>query len=866
MSEYLVALESVRLEDAGRVGSKAAVLGTLKEAGFPVPPGLCLTTVAFHHAFEPHKPQIDVILQTHDLRDPAGSAMAASLIAEALSDLAVPGDVIVELRQMLPALTEAKMPLAVRSSATAEDLAGASFAGQYATVLGVRGAKAIEYAIVECWRSFYTANALAERAKHGAIAGGEGMAVLIQQMVDAECAGICFTVDPVQHHPELIVVDAAWGLGIGAVDGAVATDAVRVRRDGLVVEDQHIVEKDEQIALDPEQGVQRIAVPEERRKAACLPESWLQRVVSFALAAEVLLGKPQDIEWAIADKHVWILQSRPITTLPAELAQVPPFPVQWENERDRFLHWNRSHSSKRSVTMPLEAEVSRLFNDADTDARHIRGAANILLLRIINGREYYGRDTSPLREGDRRVRKAALEDRDIRLREAGTNLWEDAAPEIIAATQRLAAFDLQNADAAKLAEHLEDAFGVFLRHWTLHWLLWSEAPNPFFKAYEKASSLTGREAYEAASKFLEGEETILTKIIDEIYDLAQLARQTPAVAALIAHPTNDSLRRLEELPEAEPFRHRLDEFLKLYGDRNGSGYGSATTFATPTWREDPSIVLAMASSYLAMGDRSPAAAREHARQERDAEFEQFCRSCSDTEAVAELRRWLPYMRKDATGLEEHNHYIDQQAVGQLRAAYMAAARKLVERGVLAEAEEAYWLTRDEIVAALRAETPASLAGTVNERKRQHAEWSELVPPVLLGVPKPELDDRPPLKDEVTEAAAHDANLLKGMGASPGHHRGRARVVAENVILPEVEPGDVLIAENAGPLWTPIFPVLGALVLDEGSLGQHAATTTREYGVPAVIRTKKATRVIPDGAWVIVDGTAGTVEIETGAQR
>lgn len=721
MSEYLIALESVRLKDAGLVGSKAAGLGTLKEAGFPVPPGLCLTTVAFHRAFEPYQARIGAILQTHDLRDPAGSAAAAALITDTLSDLIVPNDVLAELGQLLPAIAEAQTPLAVRSSATAEDLSGASFAGQYATVLGVRGEKALTYAIVECWRSFYTANALAERAKHGAIGGDEGMAVLIQQMIDAECAGVCFTIGPVQQNPEFMVVDAAWGLGIGAVDGAVATDVVRVRRDGLVVEDQQIVEKPEQIALDPEQGVQRVAVPEERRRAACLPESWLRRVASYALAAEVLLGRPQDVEWAIADKHVWILQSRPITTLPAEMAQIPPFPVTWENERDRFLLWNLNYSSRRSVPLPLEAEVSKLFNEAGVDARRIRGAHNISLMRIINGREYSSQAPSPLREGDRRIRKAVIEDRNARLRDAGTNLWEDAAPEVIAATRRLDAFDLQNADAAQLAEHLEDAFGVFLRHWTLHWLLWAESPNPFTQAFEKASGLKGGAAYEAAAQFFEGEETIFTKIIDELYHLAQIARETPPVAALLVHPNEESMRRLAELPEAEPFLHRLDQFLKIYGDRNGSGYGSAKSFDTPTWREDPSIVLAMVASYLAVGDHSPAAAREHARRERDARFEEFCRSCSDPEVVAELRRWLPYARKSATSSEEHNHYIDQQATGQLRAAYMAAARKLVERGVLAEVEDVYWLIRDEIVGALRAEPPVSLAGTVSERKQQHAE-------------------------------------------------------------------------------------------------------------------------------------------------
>jgi pyruvate,water dikinase len=239
-------------------------------------------------------------------------------------------------------------------------------------------------------------------------------------------------------------------------------------------------------------------------------------------------------------------------------------------------------------------------------------------------------------------------------------------------------------------------------------------------------------------------------------------------------------------------------------------------------------------------------------------------------------------------MEEHNHYIDQLMNGQLRQAILAAARWLVRCDVLTAADDVFWLHYDELLSALRAgsdgttqaevaahfpaesaSAPEKLGGLhdiISARKARHAEWEKLIPPPLLGIPAAVLPGRGPLQDEVTPVVAEGNDRLHGLGASPGRGRGRARIVASSWRMPDLRPGDVLVAENAGPRWTPLIPMLSGLVLDGGAVGQHHAITAREYGVAAVVGTRNATRCIPDGAWVVVDGTAGTVDVQDAPQE
>jgi rifampicin phosphotransferase len=891
MSElFLVRLESVRGADVAVVGGKAAGLGALIEAGFPVPAGLCLTTAAFRLALQPHRDALGQILAAAEGNTPSTWQTAADAVAHALGGLAVPPPVAAALGPLLREVFGNEAAVAVRSSATAEDRAAASFSGQYQTVLGVRGEPALLEAVLACWRSFFTPHALAARAAAGALTGDEAMAVLIQRMVDAECAGVCFSVDPVQSPPDRIVVNAAWGLGAGVVEGSVRADTARLRRDTFEVEHRHVVQKPARVALDPSGGGLRTEpVPAERQRAACLPDSWLRRVAQFGLAAEQRLEIPQDVEWAIAGERVWILQSRPITALPPDWVP-PPFPVEWKDDAERRSAWELEPASRDAVPLPMEHETEDLYLAALGEAVVHNGGVfsdrdRLPRRKVVNGRGYVSSAAADLHEGDRRARRRAGADLTARLREENTTMWEHKAPEIIAATERLRAFDRSTDDGGRLAEHLEDAFGVFRRHWFVHWAPagLGAGTRPFDRALAKVAGVSEAEARAASLQVLEGDENLFTRLLDEIYALAGTARGTPAVAELICSsggPENGGYgvlgKRLAELPEdtASAFRAKLEAFLERYGERTGVGAGSPRGIAVPTWREEIGSVLALATPYIAdaAGVRPPSVLRDRANRERQDRIEALCRACQDPEAVAELRRWLPLARRQRADLENHNHYLDQLSYGQLRTALLAAGRWLVARGSVGQAEDVLWLSREQIVMALRrspgsgsdaAPPSPSLADVVAARQAQRAAWSELRPPPLLGTPEAELSPRPAWEDEVSEDVSSPAasHSLKGQAASTGRRRGRARVVPLSVRLPAIAPGEVLVAENAGPNWTPLFPILAGLVLDEGSLLQHAATTAREYGLPAVINTQSATRHILDGEWVTVDGSRGIVELE-----
>jgi phosphohistidine swiveling domain-containing protein len=894
----MLRLESVRAADVEVVGCKAAGLGDLIEAGFPVPEGICLTAAAFRRAMEPYRDALKEILSRCHGNDPPALHAAAAAVSHALCGLAVPPPVASALRPLLWEVFANDAAVAVRSSATAEDRADASFAGQYETMLGVRGEPAVLEAVLACWRSFFKPHSLAARAAAGALTGDEAMAVLIQRMVEAECAGVCFTVDPIQNAPDRIVVNAAWGLGAGVVDGSVRADTARLRRDTFEVEERRIVEKPVRVALDPNGGDLRTEpVPEDRRRAACLPNSWLKRVAQFGLAAELRRGRPQDVEWAIAGDRVWILQSRPITALPKEWVPPLPFPVEWKDDEERRSAWELEPESdiaperRDSLPLPMEHATKDLYLAALREAAvyngsGFRGQGRIPRRKVVNGRGYAGSASADLHDGDLRVRRAAGRDLGARLREEGITAWEYRAPEIIAATERLRAFDRSTDDGARLAEHLEDAFGVFRRHWFLHWapVGLGDTTWPFDRALGRVADVSEEEAREASFQVVEGDENVFTRLLDGIYALACAAREAPAVAELIAGGSGECVRaprggsimdRLAALPEENgtaAFRAKLDLFLESYGQRSGFSPGSSVSIATPTWREDPAHVLALAAPYIDGGLEPPSALRDRANRKREARIEALCAACEDPEAVAELHRWLPLARRQRADLENHNHYIDQLSYGQLRTALLAAGRWLVSRGSVGQAHDVLWLSRAEIVTALRrlsgsdsdAGPPSpSLADIVAERKVQWAAWSGLCPPPILGTPEAALEPRPALEDEVSDDASppEEGHSLKGQAASAGRRRGRARVVAMSVRLPAIAPGEVLVAENAGPTWTPLFPLLGGLVLEEGNLLQHAATTAREYGIPAVINTPSATRRIADGAWVTVDGTRGIVEWE-----
>lgn len=876
MDALVVDLDAVGPRHAAEVGWKAARLGALRAAGFPVPEGLCVTTAAFRRAVAPLARDIAAVEAQAGGDGPAAAALRAAAMAEVLAGITVPADAARAIdAAWRPSLSD--VPLAVRSSATAEDLEGASFAGQYETVLGVRG-RDLPGAITACWRSFFAPGARAARTAAGRAPGADAMAVLIQPLVPAECAGVCFTLDPVERRRDRIVISAVWGLGAGAVDGTVPADTVSLGRVDLQVVDRRIVDKGECIALDPAPSAaaapRREAVPEQRRRAACLPPAWARRVAEFALEAERLAGTPQDIEWSIAGDRLWILQARPIAGLPPGLACGPgAFPTPDE----LIPGWQRQGGP--APDKALEQDIRWGGFRAGEEAALRNGAEWAQQRLYLAGRAYVRRVPSELGQGDRRVREAARRERAAALRAEGTTPWGRLQPEVSATVRRLGGFDPDGADGPALAAHLEEAFGANRYHWTLHWVMAAEMGDclaPFRQAVEAASGLAGEEGDALCQLLVDGEDTVLTRLIDHLYALGRMAAGIPVARALVEDAPADALDRLHALvgPRAVVWRAGIEALLAEHGARCGAGFGSEGGLHTPTWQERPDLVLRLMRPYLDPAVEAPGSARARAREARDGRVAALCAGAKDPAAALEVRRLLPFARQVKADLENHNHFIDQMARGQLRRAIAAAGRHLVARGALAEPGEVWWLHRHEVVAALRtpggsglgsglgADPGPDLRETIEARRAQHEAWLPLEAPAAIGVPDAALDPRPPLRDEVSQAPAATAKhgLLRGQGASPGRARGRARVCDGRDLLPAVAPGEILVARNAGPQWTPLFPVLGGLVLEEGVLFQHAASTAREYGIPAVIRVGGATGVA-DGAWMTVDGTVGQVEVE-----
>ena len=802
------------------VGRKAAALGRLMGAGFPVPPGVCLTTEAFWAA---HSSQT------------AAVSMSDGLL-EALV-LALP----------------VQMPLAVRSSAVLEDLPETSQAGRYITRLNVIGAAALEQAVLDCWNS-----------NRNLPEADGGMAVLIQPMVEAECAGVCFTVDPVRQRPDLLMVSSAWGLGAGVVGGTVPTDTARLRRSDLQIEDASAAVKHTAIRSVISGGLAEFPVPDDLQAIHCLPENWLQRVGQFGLAIEQCLGGPQDIEWAVADGQLWILQSRPITALPAGVREAVHFPLEWSAAGQSRLYWWLDQSNSGwAPLLPAQLEFTRIGLQGGQDAVYYGGKDGTRYRKEQNGRVYMAGDASPHLASHVRVYNAANQDLYARLARQGITWWEYWGPEIILAVQRLAAFDPRKADGPALADHLEDALAAAQRHWMIHTIV-PGRPIRSAALLETYASILSQAPGDLKGEIpflLAGAETIQTRLVEDLYDLACLALDSPETARMIALGSlPDGQRKSSSMHAFADGFHRL--FL-VYGDRlcYRKVPGFPVELSLP-WREVPEYVWEMVAAYLPLagkGGPSPRQSRLETLRDVAARVDALCVE-KDPTLVDMFRRELDYARRNAAYLDEHNHYIDQASEGQYIQALLYAGRWLTARDIMPGPFDIFWLYTSEALAALR-DPLSALDGLIDERRAQFNAWARLIPPACLGLPDLRLPVRPepssPSRSPLPPAGL-PANTLIGEPASRGRAAGRCRIVQGDRLPADFASGDVIVAPYASFQLIPFLPAAAAVVLDQGGPGDHFAITAREFGLPAVCATRYATQSIPESAWVDVDANAGLV--------
>ncbi|MFC4944353.1 PEP/pyruvate-binding domain-containing protein [Pseudonocardia sp. GCM10023141] len=858
-----------RFEDLGRgdidiAGGKGANLGELTRAGLPVPAGFVLTTDAYREfvAESGIGPRIQELAALPADAAPADYEEPSARIRALFDTAEIPETTMREILAARVPLGETAV--AVRSSATAEDLEGASFAGQQDTYLNVRSADALLAAIRDCWASLWTARAMAYRARQRIAPAAVALAVVVQRMVDADAAGVLFTANPINGHRGEAVVSAAWGLGESVVSGSVTTDDLVVDKQAGAVLSRATADK-AVMTVYAVTGTEERPVPVAQRSRPVLDDAAAVELAALGSRIEGRFGAPQDIEWARAGGTFWIVQSRPITALPAP--EVDP-PTDWVVPRPRDYYF------RASIVEQLPDPLSPLFEDlgAPSVVRGLQAMMNDLLgsaaihdddigMPTVNGYAYYRYTRSGmLRMVTPRpsLLKAAVGAR----RKIGKAYWRDSArPRYVAAVAAWEQRPLAAVPDAELLAGVVELLDAGTVYYTAVQTIIPIAASSEVLLTQFYDRFVRREGDPPAPTMLLGFDSAPILAEKSLYDIATWARDHEDLAALLRTAPSAEVAGLlaADGPPAgvdegtwKDWRARFQAHLGRFGH---TVYN--LDFVNPVPADDPAPLLDTVRFYLCGGGADPHERQRVSGERRDAVAAAALGRLDPARraVLARLLRWaqgIAPIREDALadiGL----------AWPQLRRMLHELGSRLAASGVITTADDVYWLRAAEVLGS----RDARLAVAVDERKALWRGRRRVTPPLLL--PQGTVMER--FESVMPGVAGEQAgNVLRGMGASSGSVTATARVLEGAGDFGRLQPGDVLVASITTPAWTSLFAMAGGVVTDIGGPLSHSSIVAREYGIPAVLGTGTATRRITDGARVHVDGDAGTVTLLEGDEE
>jgi pyruvate,water dikinase len=852
------------------VGGKGASLARMAVAGLPVPAGFQITTHAYRRFVSANSLAQAILSAAAQARadDPATLDRASTHIQLLIAQGTLPDDIAALIRQSYGELGAGDPAVAVRSSATAEDLPGMSFAGQLETYLNVCGADDVLAAVKRCWGSLWTARALGYRARQGMRPEDLSIAVVVQKLVPADAAGVLFTANPVTGARDQMVINAAWGLGEAIVGGQVTPDTIIVDKQTGAVESLHVADKDVMTVRLPE-GTREEPVPAEKRQRAALPPAQAAELVRLGVKIEQLYGRPMDIEWAMCDKRIFILQARPITTLPE-----PPPTLEWKLPRAGGRY------ARSSVIELLPDPLSPLFatfalplwNETLRAELQSLGFGRLLadnfFLLTINDYAYTEFGLSAWQSVRLFLALPGLVFRMVPLLRSAQARWaEEARPHYANVVGAWAARDLATTPAAELlagaretvkaaaSEYVSIQTGI-LGAANLSEAAFNFVYNHFIKRQSEPPALT----------FVLGFDSEPIQAEKSLYDLASWAGTQAELSAYLERTRSKDIVLACESPSApiadaeswRGFTGRFAEHLNRFGH---AVYD--LDFAKSVPADDPAPLLETLKFFLHEPARSPherqaaaASAREQATQAVLARLKGV-RLRLFRFLVQAAQRYAP-LRED--GLAD---------VGLgwplLRRMLREVGRRMVAAGAIAEHDDVFWVKWDEVEAAARAldaGQPAERYGGVVAARR--ATWErerKVTPPVALpikgGVRMLGIDVSRWMPARTGQAAG---DIIKGVGASPGRVVGVARVIHGPEEFELMQPGDILVAKITTPAWTPLFALASGVVTDVGGLLSHSSIVAREYHIPAVLGTGVATERVRSGQQITADGDAGVVTI------
>ena len=838
MGRYVLGFQEIDQTQVAVVGGKGAHLGELSRIeGIRVPAGFCVTTDAFRRILA--EASIDDQLDRLSRLKPDDREVIRALSAEVrrtLEGIAIPDDLVAAITRALARLGE-QAAYAVRSSATAEDLPTASFAGQQDTYLNVVGPAAILQHVSRCWASLFTERAVTYRLRNGFHQRKVHMAVVVQQMVFPQAAGILFTADPVTGNRKIASVEAVLGLGEALVSGLVNPDVYKVR-DGEVV------------------------AKAQRQEQPALTDAQVVRLAQLGRRIEAHFGRPQDIEWCLADDDFQIVQSRPITTL---------FPIPAAGDRENHVYVSVGHQQMMTDPIkPLGLAVWQM-----TAPRPMAEAGGRLFVDVTQGL------ASPASR-DSMLRLLAKSDPLIGdalqiLLDRGDFIpsLPDAAPGWVAPGGGHASVETDpaipaeliarsEASIAELKRDIQEKSGAELLDFIRADI--QEPKRVQFDPRNLQVIMAGMEAAWWLNEKLQawlGEKNVADTLAQSaphnvtsemglaLLDVADVIRPHPEVVAFLERVEDEGF--LDELPSLAGGREARDAirgWLDKYGMR---GVGEID-ITRPRWSERPSMLVPMLLGNIRNFEPGAAKRRfEQGLQEaanKEQEVLARLRVLPDGDQKAEETKRMIDRVRTFSGYREYPKYRMVSRYFVYKQALMKESERLVQAGVLRDKEDIFYLRFDEIEEVMR--THQVNDQLIRERKDAFASYQALTPPRVLTSEG----------EAVAGSYRRDdfpAGALVGLPVSAGTVEGRARVILD-MAEADLEPGDILVTAYTDPSWTPLFVAIQGLVTEVGGLMTHGAVIAREYGLPAVVGVVHATRLIQDGQRIRVHGTDGYVEI------
>ncbi len=819
-------------------GGKGANLGELSNLGFAVPPGFIITTAAYDVLLQESGgyARLQNLLSSLNVDDAASVAEISQQIHDLFQQITIPTQITHEILNSYQQLHNG--PVAVRSSATAEDLPEAAFAGQQETFLNVLGEQALMEAVRACWMSLWSERAILYRARQKVDQTTVKLAVVVQEMALADVAGVMFTANPVNGARDEIIIDASPGLGEAVVGGLVTPDHYVINKRWRRVKEQQIGRREVMIRPKKGGGTEQTKQAEETINLPTLSVQAILKLSQLGVDIERHYGVPQDIEWAwIQDRtnvgKFYILQSRPMTALPEPLKVsglmrkvVPMLAEMWPTRPYPLDMTTFTGTIERAIGKLLVAMIGKSAPNPDESFREDDGV-------VVEFKPPQVRPTPSMLFTPWITM--------WRTRHYDVSRWENdpLLAEFINKAHVLEKRDLRSLTWNQNIETLQEALSLIpqvmqLRERYLPQAVLGLAGLWLLLFLARRSDQFGT--------LVSGVKTKTTETNQALEDLAEQIRAHPTLQDLFTRNDVQTLQSaLQKSDPGQAFLKQFEVFLDKYGHRE-----TALTISQPAWKDKPDNVLAILKVLAETEPQQPKSydAWQKARDELLSSSILGMRLLRNLFLKSLIKTRLLFQ------IREDTHFYATMVQPTIRHVALELGRRLLEAGALDETEEVFHLQLNELEDLGKSWPPSEqtiqqMRSLVARRKakRESLGNKPIVDPRFLTMPR--------------QARVKDI-LLSGTSGSPGVATGPAKIVHDVSEFGKLRAGDVLVAPVTNPAWTPLFQRAVAVVVDTGGAASHAAIVAREYGIPAVMGTRNGTKELEDGQWIQVDGSRGQV--------